>query len=607
MPHLDMEPEKDRKRRSVKGKEGDAVFRNIEDWTVAQDFWEDWMDRSQESYEFVRGLQWTDSEKEYLTAQGRPTTTFNLVLSTVLAASGAQRLNRFQTIYTPEEDGDQETAKLLTKLGRHVDITNKKEQVDSEVYVDALITGLGWYGIDVSFENNIDGDIIIRRENPLRMFIDPNSEKPDLSDAQWVIKTAWLTKNQLKLIYGDKTKEIDDLPLSIFSHHFESSTPEDRLDLDRLNQQFTDHRTGALLTLEKWFWKVEPRNVLFDMDSRATVLADSEESKKLPPGDWVEIRQNYRRLWVRTSVKDLLLQEKKFEFDLRHLPFVPSWCYKFLRESFGIVENIKDPQRERNKRRSSILHNLSTQVNNATVFEEGTIDKEHWQEEKSKAGAMLPYKKGAENKPEFIQVASLPNAHLTMEERAVQDVREVSGISQNFLGQKEAASESGVLFEQRVRQANVQQQFIQDNFVFANDLVAIIKLQFIQNVYKRNEIVRIVGEEPGEEEFVEINKIDQFGRVNDITTGKYDVRTIVGLNSPTAKRFNFLMLLEMIKTMPPELIPWHILIRESDLDVKDEWQQFIEQKLGITQEAEQAQAALAAAGEGQIAQQLTQG
>jgi len=100
---------------------------------------------------------------------------------------------------------------------------------------------------------------------------------------------------------------------------------------------------------------------------------------------------------------------------------------------------------------------------------------------------------------------------------------------------------------------------------------------------KRNEIIRIVGDNPSEPEFVEINKIAEFGKINDITTGKYDTIVTEGFSSPTARKFSFMMLLEMAKIMPPELIPYHMLIDASDYDKKDEWKAFVEQKLGIAQ------------------------
>ena len=406
----------------------------------------------------------------------------------------------------------------------------------------------------------------------------------DIKDANWIIKTAWTTKTQLKMIYGNKSEEIDTLDFEDFLTLDRTSTINDRLNIDFvLDSEFIDRRNNAFLVIEKWYWKVREKNMLFNIDSRAMVEEDSVEAENLPEGDWINIRMNAKELWVRSSVKNLLLQDRRYQFELKMFPFVPFFHYKIQSEHFGIVENLKDPQREKNKRRSSIQHSLASTVNRAVIVEEGSIDKQFWKGEMGKTGAILEYQQGRQI-PQFTIPAQLPESMMIMEQKSTSDIRDISGFNLNILGQKEAANESGILFEARVRQGNIQQQPSFDNFRLSKNLLGDLKLQFIQNIYTRQEFIRIIGDNPSQPEFVEVNKITEFGKVNDIVTGKYDTITTESFDSPTAKRYGFMILLEMAKLMPAELIPWHLIIDSADFTKKEEWKNYIQQRLGLPPE-----------------------
>jgi len=314
----------------------EAVSKNISDFQRARDYWQPWIDRAEESYQFVRGVQWNQEDVDFLEEQGRPHFTYNIILPTINAASGTMRLNKFNTIYSPRKDADVKTATLLTKLGKHIDSNSNKQFLGPEVFIDGLITGVGWYGADVSFENNPFGDIVINKENPLMMFMDPNCRNMDLSDCNWIIKTAYLTKEQMKMVYGNRTNEIDNLSISRFFNFTEHADINDRLNINNVNKDFFDELNDAFLVLEKWFWKVVPKDILFNMDTRVTVIKGTEEAKKLPPGNWVEFRKNIKELWIRSTVLDVMLQERRYDWPIRRMPFAAFFHDRLQRDHFGI-------------------------------------------------------------------------------------------------------------------------------------------------------------------------------------------------------------------------------------------------------------------------------
>lgn len=85
---------------------------------------------------------------------------------------------------------------------------------------------------------------------------------------------------------------------------------------------------------------------------------------------------------------NVVLEDIQSPYKHGFIPFVPFICYYQGEDDIpsGVVRDLKDPQREINKRRSQELHILNTQSNGGWISEEGAMSP---QQEASLRGTLL--------------------------------------------------------------------------------------------------------------------------------------------------------------------------------------------------------------------------
>ncbi|MHC4854483.1 MAG: portal protein, partial [Planctomycetota bacterium] len=76
-------------------------------------------------------------------------------------------------------------------------------------FSDGLIQDRGYLDIRMDFEDNTMGEVRIRAEDPVDIIPDPTAKDYDPSTWNEVIKTRWLSLEQITLYYGERAaKEI---------------------------------------------------------------------------------------------------------------------------------------------------------------------------------------------------------------------------------------------------------------------------------------------------------------------------------------------------------------------------------------------------------------
>ena len=125
-------------------------------------------------------------------------------------------------------------------------------------------------------------------------------------------------------------------------------------------------------------------------------------------------------------------------------------------ESFGLVENMKDPQREKDKRRSQMLDIINRSPRGGGVFSGNKVSQEEMNEASTTGRWIgIPGYKGRVT--DFMQQWS--NSHLSligsisaMEQKAEYDAKEISGATDPMMGIATSTKESGVAAQTRIRQ-----------------------------------------------------------------------------------------------------------------------------------------------------------
>lgn len=276
----------------------------------------------------------------------------------------------------------------------------------------------------------------------------------------------------------------------------------------------------------------------------------------------------------------------------------------------GMIEDLLDPQREINKKRSSIQDILNRNANSGWMYHEQSLDPEQ-EENLRRFGAMpginLKYKtvNGAGTgggKPERIDPGTYPQGLDRLEEKSSTDLFQISGINESAMGQLDRV-QSGKAIEARQRQAVLAIQPYQDNFSRSKKLVGRKTLEIFQNHYTEPRMYRLLGEDGAMTSF-QINQKKMTGsngveRINDITVGKYSVVVDEVPISATFKQAQFEETMELLEKLGPigqALVQSNpgLLIDITSLPRKEEWKQGLQQAV---QAASAAQAVDPATGQ----------
>mgnify|MGYP001015525318 FL=1 len=164
-----------------------------------------WREKAKEDYEFYVGDQWNSADLGSLKEQQRPAITINKIKPLISLLSGWQRLNRYEPDFLPRTADDLELCKVRKGVTKFVFDRNDYEYKESRVFFDGIICGKGWLSAEYEWNyESLDGDIVIRRISPFDMYVDPEAKEPDLSDAEYVCRAKWVTKEKIKDVYPDR-------------------------------------------------------------------------------------------------------------------------------------------------------------------------------------------------------------------------------------------------------------------------------------------------------------------------------------------------------------------------------------------------------------------
>ena len=231
---------------------------------------------------------------------------------------------------------------------------------------------------------------------------------------------------------------------------------------------------------------------------------------------------------------------------------------------FGLVDNIKGPQEELNKRRSQVLHNLNSAANSGWKVNSLTNDGRQILENfGSSPGVVLEKTKFGGN-IERIDPGRLDKGHFSMAERAEMDIRQISGVNSELMGTDQARDKSGKAMMIRQDAGLTVSQKVFDNYNRTQAELGTFLWEVIRrnDFYSSEEIEAIVTEhtmaafmtqdpEGGEEPIVDLSVIENWD------VGAYGVKVGLGSNSPTMRMAYFDQLLAMAKEgfpIPPDAL-----------------------------------------------------
>lgn len=534
----------------------------------------EWRDAAIEDYGFKWGTgQWSAEDKAVLATQKRPGLTINKIRPLMNLLSGYQRINRYDPILLPRTADDGEKAKKATALTSWVFDTTDYLAEESLAFSDGITCGRGWLSPTYAWDEETErGDIVIERRSPFDIYPDPECRKYDMSDANFICDAAWVNKSDLISTFPEHEEMINALVAQ-----YDSDEPDERGD----RTYWYDNATFKVRLVRQWY--------------RTT-------THKEKTTDWGETRKvRVKKIRVASYIGDLVLEDVESPYTHGMFPyiwFLPDWDGEGDIPR-GVVRDLKDPQREINKRRSQLLHILNSMANRGWFEKVGSLSpEEHRKLEMmgSTPGIVVKYN---DQQPNAFDTTQLPTAFAQIEQACTSDLKEISGINEEMMGMNVPASASGRAIELKQQAAITSIATMLDNLRRTKKQVMRMlwghrgRKGLIQEYITEEMAVRITDDN-GKAGFMKLNAktpipnpvtgelpwTDENGEVmatvmDDVTTWEFDIILADEPTSPSGRTAAFWKLLEAQKAGVP--VPPDILLEASDIPQKEQ----IKQKMAM--------------------------
>ena len=584
-------------------REGIGKFRQM--FREAVDAADPWQQVAQEDYDFVAGKQWTEDELDRFERDHRPTITINRIKPLMNILSGYQRLNRYDIDFLPRTSDDLQICEVRKGMTKYILDRCDYDSQEAHAFLDAVIGGVGWFEVGYEFdEYKQDGEAYVRREDPFSIYVDPEAHKPDFSDAKYIFRAKWVDKDELKLAYPEHADAIE----AQFRVYDVAEQQESRK-ADPLWYKKSTKNLTKIRMVECWY-KVKKPTTIYTLSDGTQVPQQEMKIDYLLQG-LVESWENVTRTQVRCCVffDVVLLEDIESPYGHGELPFVPVICYHYGAGDLpaGVVRDLKDPQREINKRRIQELHILDNSGDGGGFAEEDAMTEEQWRdfkENSTKPGHFQKVRPGALSMNKIMPrpPSNPPAAVIQAEAQATQDLTAISGINEALMGTDIPSQSSGRAIELKQKQAITHIAPMFDHLRKAKKQIAYQlwgkrnKPGVIPQYYTEHKIYRIEG--ANGQQFVEVNQQviqqDPLGNaivstLNDLSQGEFDIVVSDTQASTTQRQAQMWSLMDAVSKLnvPGDLV-FDIILDLSDLpnkdDIKQRWQQRQEQA------AQQAQA-----------------
>jgi len=599
---------------------------------------QDWRDRAERCRDFHAGHQWDPADRAALHAAGKPALTINRILGIVGFVSGNQRQNSKDIRVRPLRNGTEAAANALTALAKHAMSTCNGTFEQSEQFERGVITGKGWLMADIEndpFDAN-GRRVVVRSVDPLTVFEDATFNDYELTNAKSVIREYYEDRDKIAAKWPSlELDAISDVVGSadqgwlgkmidrLFSRA--EGRPEPQGETRAIwgdDCRATERNRNRLRVLECWWKDWRKVAVSTDRAQGSVIVCLSEKDRKgaeiaaqLWPDRWGYSEQVMgvlnRTVIIGSSLAEHVVDPLGGVHEYPFFRFCPFFSDGYV---WGLVDNLTDPQREENTRRSQALHLLGQSANSGWIIKKfmDPAYKAILEQFGSKPGIIIELDKlGGE--AQRIAPTPLSEGHIQLGQAAADDMKQISGVA-NMMGQDSQTKESGLALGLRQRQGMSILEGAYDRFDYACQLFGTFLVELIRRdgegkpVYSDQEIDRICDLDSClDEELIQqaatmipqppapaqsdpnapADPVDQqahdqyrqavvaaakqilLRQIRDVATGRYSVEVSQSPQSPTARTTAFAELTE-IDRMRPGVIPAKLLVKATDVPFRDE-------------------------------------
>lgn len=560
----------------------------------------EWSTEAKKCVDMTEGKQWTAEAIAALESEDRKAFQWNEIVSIVRLVLGYQRSTKTDLKVLPNWQGGatDNVANILTKVLKQLAELSQEPYVDTEVFMDGIITGRGFYDARLDFDKNELGEISVTSSDPFSTILDPDGDEYDLNTMGYIIDDKWVSIDEVEYTYGLDAAAVlrplfgisgmSGMPLNVMEtmkteapwryfggnkEKFGGRTLENyylqSYDSSRKNVRLLDCQ--HLVSCRRRYWidldtgRKEPVDESWTDEQIKRVLAWSVEKYKAK-GKMSPIRVVTRpgkRVRWTTMVGDIIVYDNWSPYETyTKVGFFP-WFRRG--KTRGMVADLIEPQEAINKHGSAEIDIVARSANSGWKYHQDSLTeegKERLENEGAAPGYNMEWK--GDNEPKRIEPAAPPNILERLQLRNRDSLKTISGINDSALGQLDRV-QSGVAVEARQRQSVIAIQIYMDNSSRSKELLGRKKIELLQNHYTEERLYRIDGDD-GKKAEVTINKRLATGEiVNDITSGAYSMTLD---ETPLAKSFASAQSEEMMRMIEVGILDKNIPeVRDALIDI----------------------------------------
>jgi len=452
---------------------------------------EDFRRRRARSRDYRRGHQWQETttnedgekvtEEEYIKQQGRVPWVINQVATATRNLIGQYRQNRSDRAAFAVEDEDSKATEMMNVKRRGTRRWNRAEMLERDQFEEHILSGASGFKVTIDWISRLErNEVEIDPIDQTRIFYNLDLDDRRMKNLRLIGELHDLTPEDLlstyardehgdfdreraqriKEIYGDLDKQ---------SLAYVTDTGFDAT--DSLNfYQPTDE--GLARVVEVWTKRRKLTTYAHDK-ARATWTelgggATEEDIQRVneqrrqngqPP---IEVRERVEDTWVvhhMTPRGDVLFEQETPYWHGSH-PYVVGIANLLDGETWGLIEQMIDPQRWLNRLVTTIDHGMGVAAKGTLLVPENTIPDDmsidDFAESWSRQGEVIKIKlkKGAQP-PEQITSNAIPTGSFELLQQLKAWIEETSGVTGAQLGQEPPSDTPAMLFQQQIMQSGL--------------------------------------------------------------------------------------------------------------------------------------------------------
>lgn len=530
----------------------DPQLRQFKAWFRAdKDHSDKWRKAAMEDFEFLAGEQWTEEEKRALKAQLRPLVTFNRTHPIINSISGMEITNRQEVKYFPREPGDAKANELLTEGAKWFRDQADADDEDSDAFLDSAVCGVGCTETSLDMEEYEDEPCpTMEAVNPLEVYWDKGARRKNLVDRERDWRVRDIPMARAKQMFPDEEPEDLDASwarLDSIDLDDESQEEADKYEDNGDDDPVRDQKNVTLVHLQ-----YKKRETVYE------VALEGSPAQRVKPADLKKLKERAAALGVRLAVTkrtemvvhNVFIGNKVLQageaLAKKHFSrqFITAYRDHKTGLFYGLMKLMKDPQRWANKWMSQALHILNSNAKGGLLMEKGaTDDQRKFEQDWARPDKINWLEDGALTNKRIQEKGqtAMPAGFFQMMEFAIQSVRDVTGISVELLGMREATQAASLEYQRKQAGMTIVAPLFDNLKRYRRDHGKLM-LYIIQNYLADGRLVRIVGEEGA-----------QYVPLALQADAKYDIIIDDQPNSPDQQMMVWQSLVPMMPSLPPQI------------------------------------------------------